>query len=31
LNQASALGRHCGKALQALLKPEHVRVILDET
>lgn len=31
LNQASALGRHCGKALQGLLKPEHVRVILGET
>jgi hypothetical protein len=31
LNSASALGRHCAKALRALLKPEHVRVILGET
>lgn len=31
LNQASALGRHCSKALSALLKPEHVPVILGET
>lgn len=31
LNGASALGRHCGKALRALLKPEHVSVILGET
>lgn len=30
LNQASALGHHCGKALRALLKPEHVSVILGE-
>ena len=31
LNQASSLGRHCGKALRGLLKPEHVRVILGQT
>lgn len=31
LNQASVLGRHCGKALRGLLKREHVQVILGET
>jgi hypothetical protein len=31
LNRASALGRHCGKALRALLETEHVRVILGVT
>ncbi len=31
LNQAAALARHCAKSWQALLKPEHVRVILGET
>jgi hypothetical protein len=31
LRQASALGRHCGKALQSLPEPEHVQVIVGET
>jgi hypothetical protein len=31
LNSASAVGRHCAAALRALLKAEHVRVILGET
>lgn len=31
LNKAAPLARHCLKALQALLKREHVRVILGET
>jgi len=31
LNKSAPLARHCLKALQALLKREHVRVILGET
>ncbi len=31
LNQAAALARHCAKSWQALLKPQHVRIILGET
>jgi Transposase DDE domain group 1 len=31
LNEASALARHCAKSLRALLKQEHVRVILGKT
>lgn len=31
LNKAAPLARHCLKALQSLLKREHVRVILGET
>ena len=31
LNKAAPLARHCLKALQALLKREHVQVILGET
>lgn len=31
LNRASTLARHCVNALRALLKAEHVRVILGET
>jgi metal-responsive CopG/Arc/MetJ family transcriptional regulator len=31
LNGASALARHCAKSLRALLKKEHVRVILGKT
>jgi hypothetical protein len=31
LNKAAPLARHCLKALQRLLKPQHVRVILGET
>jgi hypothetical protein len=31
LNGATALARHCAKSLRALLKQEHVRVILDKT
>lgn len=31
LNEASALARHCAKSLRALLKAEHVRVILGKT
>ncbi len=31
LNKAAPVARHCLKALQALLKTEHVRVILGET
>ncbi len=31
INKCAPLGRHCLRALQTLLKPEHVRVILGET
>jgi hypothetical protein len=31
LNKAAPLARHCLKASQALIKREHVRVILGET
>jgi hypothetical protein len=31
LNKASALARHCAKSLRALLKREHIAVILGET
>jgi hypothetical protein len=31
LNEASALARHCAKSLRALLKAEHVSVILGKT
>ena len=31
LNDASAIARHCAKSLRALLKQEHVRVILGKT
>jgi hypothetical protein len=31
LNEASALARHCANSIRALLKREHVRVILGKT